>query len=118
MTLPKNETGIPDSIVGTGSTVTHKRYSVFRIFLLRSCLVGLPVPGREGGASLEILDIVARSILLIFLKVVFSVSIMNLRWDIQVTFLSCHTCQNKKPQRLSNNLRPEDFVTNEFVFRS
>ena len=30
----KNETGIPDSIVGTGSTVTHKRYSVFRIFLL------------------------------------------------------------------------------------
>jgi hypothetical protein len=52
------------------------------------------------------------------LKVVFSVSIMNLRWDIQVTFLSCHTCQNKKPQRLSNNLRPEDFVTNEFIFRS
>jgi len=41
MTLPKNETGIPDSIVGTGSTVTHKRYSVFRIFLLTAYLVGL-----------------------------------------------------------------------------
>jgi len=57
MTLPKNETGIPDSIVGTGrtgSTVTHIRYSVFRIFLLTSFLVGLPVPGRGGGASLVV----------------------------------------------------------------
>jgi len=33
MTLPENETGIV--------TVTHKRYSVFRIFLLTSYLVGL-----------------------------------------------------------------------------
>ena len=33
MTLPKNETGIV--------TVTNKRYSVFRIFLLTSCLDGL-----------------------------------------------------------------------------
>jgi len=46
MTLPKNETGIV--------TVTHIHYSVFRIFLLTSFLVGLPVPGRGGGASLVV----------------------------------------------------------------
>ena len=47
MTLPKNETGIV--------TVTHKRYSVFRIFLLTSYLVGL----RQGFTSIpkEVLNV-------------------------------------------------------------